>query len=72
MVLHKVVNGVKMELTPEEEKQFLEEWQANKEKREAQKRLQEEKNAKFDLAMEKLLAPLSDEERAILRERLAR
>lgn len=60
MALHKIVNGVRVDLTPEEEEKTLAEWEKNRLEHEAYKemlRLEAEKKEKLkQSAKEKLMA----------------
>lgn len=69
MALHKLVNGEKVNLTPEEEAKTRSEWAENKIKHEEQKVALAEKKAKKAVAMEKIYANagLTVEEKDLLK-----
>ena len=70
MALHKLVNGKKVELTPEEEASIRAEWEEGAKKAEEKKRQLALKKEKQQLAIEKLLKDLNEEEKAIIKELL--
>ena len=70
MALHKMVNGVKVDLTPEEEVSVKAEWEANKIKIAKKKEEKEKRKAEKERVVEKLLAGLEPEERELIKHKL--
>lgn len=68
MALHKIVNGIRIELTPEEEAATLAEWEANRLKQEKRRAEREAREKLKQAAQEKIaaLAGLTDEEKVLL------
>lgn len=68
MALHKIVNGIRIELTEEEETATIAEWEANRLRVEAKRAELAKKEAVKKEAQEKLcaLAGLTEEERLLL------
>ena len=68
MALHKIVNGIRIDCTPEEEAAILAEWEANRLESERRAQLRASREAMKKSAQEKLcnLASLSEEEKALL------
>lgn len=61
--MHKIVNGIRIELTPEEEKSVLEEWERNKKRKEEKRKILQEKKELRISAINKLKTlGLSDDE----------
>ncbi len=59
MAMHKIVNGIKIDLSPEEEERVLAEWESNRQKNEILKSQREAENEKrkqnYDSAVKKLI-----------------
>lgn len=70
MGLHKIVNGVKVDCTPEEEKKIRAEWAENKIKNAELKKLRLEEKAEKERVVDKLLSSLTEEERALIKPKL--
>lgn len=68
MALHKIVNGIKIDLTPEEEAATLAEWEANRIKTEERRAEREATELRKQQARNKiaLLAGLTEEEKQLL------
>lgn len=70
MGLHKMVNGIKVDLSPEEEKKVLAEWEQNRIKSELKRKEQEDLRIKKEQVVEKLLSSLTEEEKLLIKPKL--
>ena len=70
MVLHKIVNGKKVDLSAEEEKAILQEWDENKKRRELKLKEMEAKKAEVEKVVEKMLTGLTEEEKRLIKPKL--
>jgi len=70
MALHKMINGVKVDLTPAEERSVRAEWEANKIKIAKKKEEKAKLKAEKERVVEKLLAGLEPEERELIKNKL--
>ena len=66
MALHKMVNGIKIDLTPEEEKKIEAEWASNKIKYAALREERRIKKKEKERILNKLMSNLTEEEREII------
>ena len=66
--MHKIVNGVRIDLTKEEEEATIAEWEANRIKSEIRREEREKQRQAKELAQNKLamLAGLTEEEKNLL------
>ena len=66
--MHKIVNGVRIDLTKEEEEATIAEWEANRIKAEIRREEREKQQQAKELAQNKLamLAGLTEEEKNLL------
>ena len=67
MALHKIVNGVKIDLSPEEETALRAEWEANRIERERKRIEHEELKLKKEKIVDKLLISLTEEEKTFIK-----
>lgn len=72
MALHKMVNGVKVDCTPQEEAEILAEWEKNRLENEKKRLEREAERAKYEAALDKLLSNLTEEEQLILKKKFVR
>ena len=70
MGLHKIVNGVRIDLTPEEEEKTRAEWAENKIKIEARRVIREAKRIEKERVIDKLLSALTEEEKLLIKPKL--
>ena len=71
-MLKKQVNGKTVHLTDEEERAVRDEWKANDKERKNKRLLETEEKAKTEIAIEKLLGNLDEEEKTLMKKVLSR
>ena len=70
MTLHKLVNGVRVDLTEEEEKKVRAEWEENRIKSELKKKERDALRLKKEHVIDKILSGLTEEEKLLIKPNL--
>ena len=70
MALHKIENGIRVDLTPKEEEEIKAEWASNKIKLEARREEIRVKEFEKERVINKLLGSLTEEEAALIKPKL--
>jgi len=66
MVLHKIVNGIRVDCLPEEEAKILAEWEQNAIKQKEEKEKKEKEKSDYKKALNNLLSAVSEEDKEVI------